>query len=153
MEHDIILRREDAHRLNVVLTKLVDKGRIDCVLLINKSGRLLTSQSESNEFDKSSLAALVAGSFASTTAVAQMLGEEEFTALFHQGKKKSTYISMVDANTILMVLFDKRTTLDKVKHFVKELGPELQTALDMLYGSMSLDPNINIDGARGSPKT
>ncbi|MBD3392100.1 MAG: roadblock/LC7 domain-containing protein [Chitinivibrionales bacterium] len=145
MEHDVILSREDARRLNVVLTRLVDKARIDCVLLINKSGRLITSQSETSDFDRTALAALIAGAFASTTAVANMIGENEFTALYHQGKKRNTHICLVDDSTILTVLFDKRTTLDKVRHFIKEYNPDLRKALKKFYGNVQSDPNVNID--------
>jgi predicted regulator of Ras-like GTPase activity (Roadblock/LC7/MglB family) len=148
MSHDVILTRDDAHRLNLVLTKLVDSARIDCVMLINKSGRLLTSQSETADFDRTSLAALIAGAFASTTAVANMIGESEFTALYHQGKKRNTHICLVDDNTILTVLFDKRTTLDKVRHFIKEYTGELRDALSTFYAGVKSDPDLNIDGAK-----
>ncbi len=149
MAHDLILTRDDARRLNVVLTRLVDSARIDCVMLINKSGRLLTSQSETADFDKTSLAALIAGAFASTTAVANMIGENEFTALYHQGKKRNTHISLVDDNTILMVLFDKRTTLDKVRHFIRQYSGDLRKALARFYSNVESNPELNIDvGAR-----
>jgi predicted regulator of Ras-like GTPase activity (Roadblock/LC7/MglB family) len=148
MQHDFVLTLEDARRLNLILTKLVDSARIDCVLLINKSGRLLTSQSETADFDKTSLAALIAGAFASTTAVANMIGEAEFTALYHQGKKRNTHICLVDDNTILTVLFDKRTTLDKVRHFIKQYSEELRGALSSFYSRTVSDPNLNIDVGR-----
>jgi predicted regulator of Ras-like GTPase activity (Roadblock/LC7/MglB family) len=142
---DLVLREEDIYRFNVILTKLVDKARIDYVYLINKSGRLLTSQSESSNIDKSGFSALVAGSFASTTCIAQMIGETEFTSMFHQGKKKHIYIAQVDDNTILTLIFDRRTTLDKVKLYTKEYTPELQAALKNCYGNFESDPDINLD--------
>jgi predicted regulator of Ras-like GTPase activity (Roadblock/LC7/MglB family) len=153
MAHDVILTREDAYRLNLVLTRLVDTSRADCVLLINKSGRLITSQSETSDFDKTSLAAIAAGSFASSVAVANMIGEQEFTAMFHQGKKRNTYIALVDDNTILTVLFDKRTSLDKVKHFIKQLSPDLQSALQQFYSNVESDPDLNLDGGKKAAST
>lgn len=142
---DLVLREEDIYRFNVILTKLVDKARIDYVFLINKSGRLLTSQSESSQIDKLGFSALVAGSFASTTCIANMIGENEFTSMFHQGKKKQIFISQVDDNTILTMIFDRRTTLDKVKLFTKEYTPELAVALKNCYGNFESDPDINLD--------
>jgi predicted regulator of Ras-like GTPase activity (Roadblock/LC7/MglB family) len=145
MIHDIILNREDGFKLNVLLTKLIDNSRADCIMLINKSGRLITSQSESSDFDKTSLAALVAGSFASTTAIANMIGESEFRELFHQGKKRHTYICMVDENTILTVLFDKRTTVEKIRHFIKMYNDELNKIMQSVYSGIESNPYINID--------
>jgi predicted regulator of Ras-like GTPase activity (Roadblock/LC7/MglB family) len=145
MEHDLILRNEDIHRLNVVLTRLIDKGRIDCSMIVNKSGRLMTSQSESSEFDKTSLAALVAGSFASTISIANLIGENAFQTMVHQGKKKSTYVAQIDDSTILTHIFTSRTTFDRVKTVTKEFIPELQSLLAILYAEMQSDPNINMD--------
>jgi predicted regulator of Ras-like GTPase activity (Roadblock/LC7/MglB family) len=142
---DLVLREEDIYRVNVILTKLVDKARIDYVFLINKSGRMLTSQSEASNIDKSGFSALVAGSFASTTCIANMIGENEFTSMYHQGKKKHIFISQVDDNTILTMIFDRRTTLDKVKLFTKEYAPELQDALKNCYGNFESDPSVNLD--------
>jgi predicted regulator of Ras-like GTPase activity (Roadblock/LC7/MglB family) len=142
---DLVLREEDIYRFNVILTKLVDKARIDFVFLINKSGRLVTSQSEASNIDKSGFSALVAGSFASTTCIANMIGENEFTSMYHQGKKKHIYIAQVDDNTILTMIFDRRTTLDKVKLFTKEYTPELQVALKNCYESFASNPEINLD--------
>jgi predicted regulator of Ras-like GTPase activity (Roadblock/LC7/MglB family) len=122
-------------------------------MLINKSGRLLTSQSESADFDRTSLAALIAGAFASTTAVANMIGETEFTSMYHQGKKRNTYICMVDDNTVMTILFDKRTTLDKIRHFIKQYSGELRSTLKNFYSRIDSDPDINIDiGQRSSSR-
>jgi predicted regulator of Ras-like GTPase activity (Roadblock/LC7/MglB family) len=153
MIHDIILSREDAFRLNVLLTRLIDNSRADCIMLINKSGRLITSQSESSDFDKTSLAALIAGAFASTTAIANMIGESEFRELFHQGKKRNTFICLVDDNTILTALFDKRTTVEKLRHFVKMYTDDLIKTLQSIYSKIESNPYINVDvGAAGRKK-
>ncbi|MBD3317767.1 MAG: hypothetical protein GF344_18435 [Chitinivibrionales bacterium] len=149
MEQDLILRDEDVHKLNVVLTRLIDKGRIDCSMVINKSGRLMTSQSESSEFDKTSLAALVAGSFASTISIANLVGENAFQAMVHQGRKKSTYVAQIDESTILTHIYTSRTTFDRVKTVTKEFIPELQSLLSLLYAKMNSDPNVNLDVGHG----
>ncbi|MFW5775069.1 MAG: roadblock/LC7 domain-containing protein [Chitinivibrionales bacterium] len=145
MNHDHILQLEDINRLNVILTNIVDKARIDTALLINKSGRLLTSQSESGELDKVSLAALVVGSFASSVTIANMLGETEFNSMYHQGEKKHIRISQVDNNTVLCLIFDNRTNVEKVKSFTDQYTPDLQDALHLTYSHVESDPDINID--------
>ncbi len=150
MNHDHILQLEDINRLNVILTNIVDKARIDTALLINKSGRLLTSQSESGELDKVSLAALVVGSFASSITIANMLGETEFNSMFHQGERKHIRISQVDDNTVLCLIFDNRTNLEKVKSFTEKYTPDLQSALHITYSHIESDPNVNIDISRNS---
>ncbi|MFP4416954.1 MAG: roadblock/LC7 domain-containing protein [Chitinispirillaceae bacterium] len=145
MDHDHILQLEDVNRLNVILTNIVDKARIDTALLINKSGRLLTCQSETGELDMVSLAALVVGSFASSITIANMLGETEFNSMYHQGERKHIRISQVDHNTVLCLIFDNRTTLEKVKSFTEQFTPDLQNALHLTYSHIESNPDINID--------
>ncbi len=41
MEKDLILTKEDLYQLNLVLTRFVDTSRIDCAIIINKSGRMI----------------------------------------------------------------------------------------------------------------
>jgi predicted regulator of Ras-like GTPase activity (Roadblock/LC7/MglB family) len=153
MEKDLILRGEDLNRLNVVLTKLIDSGRIDCTLLINKSGRLLTSQSEGGAFDKTSLAALVAASFASTIGVANLIGEEAFQKMVHQGRRRSTYVAVIDDNTVIAHIYGGRTSLEKVRAATQQFTVELQTILADLYASMEHDPEMNVDVSVGGGRS
>ncbi len=151
MVNDLVLGQEEVHKFNVVLTKLIDKARVDCVLLINKSGRLLTSQSETADFDRTSLAALIVGAFMSSTTIANIIGEDEFTSMFHQGKKRHTFILQIDENTIMAILFDHRTTIDKVRMYSQMYSDEIREALALAYSRFDSDPNINLDlsGYRG----
>ena len=62
MEKDIILRAEDLHQLNLVLTTILDSAQAELIMIINKSGRLITWQGETSTFDTISIAALITGS-------------------------------------------------------------------------------------------
>ena len=67
-----------------------------------------------------SLSALAAGAFSSTAAMARLLGEPEFTMLFHQGIKENIHVAAVDDQAILLAVFDHRTTVGMVRLFAKE---------------------------------
>ena len=71
------------------------------------------------------MSALVAGCFAATREMARILGEEEFTALFHQGRKDNLQLSLVGSRTILSVLFDDTTTIGMVRLYSAETGRKL----------------------------
>jgi hypothetical protein len=77
-----------------------------------------------------------------------MLGESEFTSMYHQGKRRNTFVAAVDDSTIVTLLFDKRTTLEKVKIGFKQHLPELQKALTAMYSNFESDPELNIDLGR-----
>ncbi len=93
--------------------------------LIDKSGQMVTSSGESDEFDATSLAALVAGNVAATDGIAKLLGEKEFSVLFHEGENEHLNITLVDGKLILVILFDDSTSLGlvrlKMKKYVKNI--------------------------------
>ena len=78
------------------------------------------------DVDIMSLSALTAANFGATAEIARLLGEEEFTLLFHKGKSENVYFSAVGENTIMVALFDDKTSLGvirlKMNQIVEELG-------------------------------
>jgi predicted regulator of Ras-like GTPase activity (Roadblock/LC7/MglB family) len=77
-----------------------------------------------------SMAALAAGGFSSTAPLAQLLGEREFSVLIHEGVRQSLHVSAVDEATILVAVFDERTTVGMVRVFAREAATTLATFLD-----------------------
>lgn len=142
---DMILFPEDIDRLNLVLSQLVAKSDLLLAVLINKDGRLLTSQGTLDQVDVVSMAALVAGNTASTLAIAQLLGETEFSTMYHQGKNKHIYLATVDENTFLAIVFDDRTNIDRVKVFVRQFDRQLKAGLVQVYDKTEDQVNLDLD--------
>ncbi len=144
---DMILFPEDIDHLNSVLSQLVTKANLLLAVLINKDGRLLTNQGSLELVDTVSLAALVAGNSASTLAIANLVGETEFSTMYHQGRDKHIYIAVVDDNTFLALIFDDRTNIDRVKVFARQFDRQLKAALTQVYNKtedqVDLDLGIN----------
>ena len=59
--------------------------------------------------DTTSLASLTAGNVAATDGLAKLIGEKEFSVLFHEGEKDNIHISIVGERVILVVIFDERS--------------------------------------------
>ncbi len=117
---DMVIREEDAARINQILTRFLADAGAEEVLLIDRSGQLLAMDGVSRALDTVSISALAAAAFSSTCAMAQLLGETEFTVLFHEGVKQSIHVSTVDEEAILLAIFDERTTVGMVRLFAKE---------------------------------
>lgn len=155
---DMILFPEDIDHLNTVLSQLVTKANLLMAVLINKDGRLLTNQGSLEVVDTVSLAALVAGNSASTLAIANLVGETEFSTMYHQGRDKHIYIAVVDDNTFLALVFDDRTNIDRVKVFARQFDRQLKSALAQVYNKtedqvdldlgMSQFDDVNYDSAQ-----
>ncbi|MCK4385501.1 MAG: roadblock/LC7 domain-containing protein, partial [candidate division Zixibacteria bacterium] len=58
------------------------------------------------------------------------VGEPEFSVLFHQGEKDHIHICLVGERSILVVIFDDRTTIGLVRLYAKETSEELTTILE-----------------------
>ncbi|HEX5135562.1 MAG TPA: roadblock/LC7 domain-containing protein, partial [Planctomycetota bacterium] len=95
---------------------------------------LITQEGSTERADTDTIAALVAGCFAATREMARILGEEEFTALFHQGRKDNLQLSLVGRRTILGVLFDDTTTIGMVRLYAAETARKLTSLFKKLGG-------------------
>jgi predicted regulator of Ras-like GTPase activity (Roadblock/LC7/MglB family) len=121
MKHrDTIIQQADAARIHQILTRFLADSGAGEALLIDRGGQLLAMDGASQALDAVSISALAAAAFSSTAAMAQLLGETEFTVLFHEGAKWSIHVSTVDAEAILLAIFDERTTVGMVRVFAKE---------------------------------
>lgn len=98
------------NKLHDQIDQLKTETNSKATFLIDKSGQMVAVSGQSNEFDATSLAALVAGNVAATDGIAKLLGEKEFSVLFHEGENEHLNITLVDGKLILVVLFDDSTS-------------------------------------------
>ena len=117
--------KDDIARINRLLREFLRLSSAKCALLIDKEGHLVTKQGVTRSLDMDTISALVAGSFAATKEMARLLGEDEFTALFHQGKNDNIQLSLVGDRTLLTVIFDDSTTIGMVRLYSTETAKKL----------------------------
>ena len=127
--HEVAIHEETARRIGGVLKHFLAESAAGDALLIDRSGQLLAQGDSSRAVDAVSLSALAAGAFSSTAAMARLLGEPEFTMLFHQGVKENIHVSAVDEDAILLATFDNRTTVGMVRLFAAEAGTAISAIL------------------------
>jgi predicted regulator of Ras-like GTPase activity (Roadblock/LC7/MglB family) len=110
-----ILLEEDALRISEILNAFLREADAKASLVIDRGGHPIAVEGQSASLDTISLSALAAGAFASTREIARLVGETEFTVLYHQGKKGHIHVSHVDADTLMMAIFDNKTTVGLVR--------------------------------------
>ena len=115
-----VIQQQDATRIREILTRFLGESGAGAALLIDRSGQLLAMDGVSQALDAVSISALAAAAFSSTAAMAHLLGEPEFSVLFHEGTKRSIHVSTVDDEAILLAIFDERTTVGMVRLFAGE---------------------------------
>lgn len=125
-----VLHEREYHAFQSVLRKLLADSYAKIVFLVDKNGSLLASAGDTEDFDTTSLASLAAGNIAATGGLASLIGEKEFSILFHEGEKDNMHISVVANRLILVVIFDRRSSVGLVRLRVRRAGAELERILE-----------------------
>jgi predicted regulator of Ras-like GTPase activity (Roadblock/LC7/MglB family) len=121
------------HELDTIanaLNKLMSGTSATSVMLLDKSGQVVTSQGTSTKHNATSLGALLAGAFSSSRHVAELLGEKDFRTIFQQGMHENIYTTMVEDQWLLVIVFDKLTHIGLVKVLSKRASEELARTLE-----------------------
>lgn len=130
---NLVLTEAGVNALNGMALQLQQDTGARAVLLIEKSGQLITAQGHTSTLDTLSLAALISGSFASTKALARLLGEKNFKTLFQQGKTESIFVVALDTTDTVAVVFGENVTIGLVKFKTMQSLDKLNAQVRALY--------------------
>ena len=108
---------EDMQTLDRVLGELVSRSEASAALIIDKAGFLIAQSGDFGEFDATTLAALAAGTYAATQGMASVISEPNFTCVYQQGENFSLLVRNVDAESIVVVVFQAQVSVGAVKYF------------------------------------
>lgn len=128
----MVMYDEEFRQITLAIEKLLREANAKVIFLVDKNGQLIAGCGETERFDTTSLASLTAGNIAATGGLAKLIGEKEFSILFHEGEKDNLHISIVGGRVILVVLFDSRSSLGLVRLRVKKASEELTAIFDRL---------------------
>ena len=126
-------REEDFKVIIGLLGGLMRETSVRSLLLVDRSGQIVANVGEAPQFDTQAFASLTAADFSANDQLAKMIGEHEFSSLFHQGEKESMYLVDVARRVILVALFDNRTTLGLVRLKVKATVEELTRIFEEMF--------------------
>jgi predicted regulator of Ras-like GTPase activity (Roadblock/LC7/MglB family) len=130
---------EDYWAINTILQELLKNSNSASVLLLDKTGQLISSLGDPPQFDLHSFASLCAADFEANAQLAVLIGERDFSTLYHQGSNESMYLARVENNIILVILFDKRTTLGLVRLRAKKGVDNLATVIRRLFTKLEYE--------------
>lgn len=125
-----VLHEQAYRQIKAITDRLTRDANAKVVFLIDKNGLLISSSGDVQNMDTTSLGSLAAGNIAATTGLAQLLGEREFSNLFHEGERDNIHLTIVDGRVILVLIFDKRSSLGLVRLRVKRSCEELKRVFD-----------------------
>jgi len=107
-----VVSQEQLEEIDKILgDQLINIG-VDCVIIIDMAGNIITAKDNgTSKYDVYSFAALAAGNFATVDAMAKLVGEQEFSLLFHKGTDCNIHFSKIDEELLLITMFGKHISL------------------------------------------
>jgi len=117
---------------DILQADLIDNG-VRCVCLIDMAGNIIANlDNGEKQHDIYSLAALAAGNFGAVSAMAKIVGENEFSLLFHKGKKENIHFSKISSEFLLITIFGNDISLGFLRMKVSESVEQLRAILEPL---------------------
>ena len=126
LEQQMVLFEEDFEKIQKLCQELAAETNAKLVFLVDKNGQLIATSGDTGTMDTTSLATLAAGNIAATSGLAKLIGEKEFSILFHEGERDNLHLSTITERLILVVVFDHRTSLGLVRLLVRKSSRKLE---------------------------
>lgn len=135
-------QEEDARRIREVLDLFLTESLARSALIVDRNGQLILGVGEPHGFDSTAFSSLAAADFSANDQLASMMGEQEFSSLFHQGERESMYLADVGRRVILIALFGEGATLGmiriKARTAVRELTAIFREIFDRPSSSVGI---------------
>jgi predicted regulator of Ras-like GTPase activity (Roadblock/LC7/MglB family) len=123
---------EDVQLFDGILDDLLRRSEAVAALIIDKGGALISQRGAVDEFDTTTIAALAAGSFCATQAIAERIGETNFSNIYQQGERHSLLFCNIDHDVLLVIIFNAGLSVGVIKYYaaatIELAGFQLQKA-------------------------
>jgi len=124
---DMILTAETVQQVKAVIDEKLISDNVQTVLVIDGAGNILAHCGKDTEgLDAISLAALTAANFGATSQIAKLIGENDFSLLYHKGEKANIHFARLSGEMILVSIFGDDVSLGLVRVRVEELAVLIQ---------------------------
>lgn len=122
-----VVSQEQLEQIDRILNEKLIRIGVDCVIIIDMAGNIITAKENGKtKYDVYSFAALAAGNFATVDAMAKLVGETEFSLLFHKGTECNIHFSKIDDELLLITMFGKTISLGYLRLNVVEAIEEIR---------------------------
>jgi predicted regulator of Ras-like GTPase activity (Roadblock/LC7/MglB family) len=128
-ETPIIIHEHQFKKIKTLLARLCVEAAARVVFLVDRDGQPIAFHGDIGNMDTTSFSSLAAGNVAATTSMAQLLGEDIFPSVVHEGEHESIYICVI-GRSLLVVVFNERSTLGLVKLRAKKASHEVAAIID-----------------------
>ena len=128
-ETPFIIQEQQFQKIKTVLARLCVESAARVVFLVDRDGQPIAFHGDIGDMDTTSFSSLAAGNVAATSSMAKLIGEDVFPAVVHEGELESIYICVI-GRSLLVVVFNERSTLGLVKLRAKRASHEVAALID-----------------------
>jgi predicted regulator of Ras-like GTPase activity (Roadblock/LC7/MglB family) len=122
----MILTAETVESVKSIVNEKLISENVQTVLVIDGAGNILAHCGQDTDgLDAISLAALTAANFGATSQIAKLIGENDFSLLYHKGEKANIHFARLGGEMILVSIFGDDVSLGLVRVRVDELAADI----------------------------
>jgi len=136
------LLEEDIHQLDDVLRGYLDRTDATTALIVDKGGFLITHQGDARQFDLTTISALASGAYMANQTIANLIHETNFDSVYQAGTQYSMFVTNVDEECLLIVVFKAQVGVGVVKYYVNATRELIARQLQLAH---ERDPDGGLD--------
>jgi predicted regulator of Ras-like GTPase activity (Roadblock/LC7/MglB family) len=136
------LLEDDIQKLDDVLRGFLDRTDAATALIVDKGGFLITHQGDARQFDLTTISALASGAFMANQTIANLIHETNFDSVYQAGAKYSMFVTNVDEECLLVVIFKASVGVGVVKYYVNATREQIAHQLKIAH---ERDPEAGLD--------
>jgi predicted regulator of Ras-like GTPase activity (Roadblock/LC7/MglB family) len=126
----LILGEKELDKIQDILGEQLINIGVKNAMLIDMAGNIVsTRDSDGIMPDAYSLAALAAANFGAMCSIARIIGEEDFSMLFHKGQKDNISFTKIDEDYLLITVFTTDLSLGMLRLKMDAVIEELHNLL------------------------
>lgn len=127
--HDMPDQRQLQMIEYIIHNDLLNSG-VHSAIIIDRAGNIISKfEEEIFDFDLYALAALASANYAAVETMARLIGEEDFSLLFHKGKDENIHFSKINDEYLLITIFGKDVSLGLLRLRIEKVVNKLKNIL------------------------
>ncbi len=141
--NDRLNLRQIQDAFNAPIEDFVRESGVTLAVLINRSGQVLAQFGFDRVFDLVGVASLAAGINASSRALANQLGQEQFEHLHHAGLMRQLFLGHFESaagQLMLVAVFDQNSSIGLVRLFFEEFVKGIRQLPSMDISRKTVSP-------------
>ncbi len=130
---NVVIQGEDSRKLTELLVTYLSDTGAKSVVLVSRSGFILSQAGDFSGVNVNSLAVLATAGLSSTQALASALGEKKFAATSYQGTHQNLHIHSIMPEAFIVAIADTGITSSVVRLYSREISNDLIPILNSIF--------------------